>query len=390
MVEETGDDLFPPCATTDEQIVGDGGIAAGGGSDDGSVIDLLVVYTPNARSAIGGTTAIQSEITVAVFNANNAYNNSGIGTQLNVVHMAETNYNESGSYSDHLYRVTNQADGYMDEVHTLRDEYRADMVALIVNDGQYCGLAWLMQNLSPAFQSSAFSVTSWFCAAGNLTLAHEIGHNMGCAHDRANSSSGLFSYSFGYQHPAALFRTVMAYNCPGGCPRFQFFSNPDVTYQGQPTGVPISEPNSAHNALTINQTAFTIANFRSSIGPDCNGNGVPDDDDIAGGTSLDCNGNGIPDSCDFDDGTSSDCNGNGTPDECDIADQSSADINANGTPDDCECIGDSNDSGEVGIEDFLLMLAAWGACDCPSDLDGDDIVGISDFLSLLARWGPCP
>ena len=32
---------------------------------------------------------------------------------------------------------------------------------------------------------------------------------------------------------------------------------------------------------------------------DCNGNGVPDLDDINSGTSSDCNGNLIPDSCDF-------------------------------------------------------------------------------------------
>jgi len=31
---------------------------------------------------------------------------------------------------------------------------------------------------------------------------------------------------------------------------------------------------------------------------DCNGNGVPDDQDIANGTSADCNENGIPDECD--------------------------------------------------------------------------------------------
>ena len=46
---------------------------------------------------------------------------------------------------------------------------------------------------------------------------------------------------------------------------------------------------------------------------------------------------------------------------------------------------------EVGSNDFLDLIAAWG----PSpghraDPDGDDIVGISDFLQLLANWGPCP
>lgn len=35
----------------------------------------------------------------------------------------------------------------------------------------------------------------------------------------------------------------------------------------------------------------------SAAGDDCNGNGVPDDQDIASGTSDDCNGDGIPDEC---------------------------------------------------------------------------------------------
>ncbi len=86
---------------------------------------------------------------------------------------------------------------------------------------------------------------------------------------------------------------------------------------------------------------------------DCNNNGVPDDQDISGGTSLDCNGNGVPDECDISYGTSTDCNSNGIPDDCepgggddcnnngqsdlcDIALGTSEDCNANGIPDDCE------------------------------------------------------
>jgi hypothetical protein len=51
---------------------------------------------------------------------------------------------------------------------------------------------------------------------------------------------------------------------------------------------------------------------------DCNGNGVPDAQDIASGASQDCNGNGVPDECDIADGTSQDCNDNGIPDECEV------------------------------------------------------------------------
>jgi hypothetical protein len=50
--------------------------------------------------------------------------------------------------------------------------------------------------------------------------------------------------------------------------------------------------------------------------PDCNGNGIPDDQDIDNGTSNDCNDNGRPDECDLLYGTSPDCNNNGVPDEC--------------------------------------------------------------------------
>ena len=42
------------------------------------------------------------------------------------------------------------------------------------------------------------------------------------------------------------------------------------------------------------------------------------------------------------------------------------------------CPWDLDGDGEVGIEDFLLLLAGWG-----------DPYGIADFLDLLGSWGPC-
>ncbi len=88
----------------------------------------------------------------------------------------------------------------------------------------------------------------------------------------------------------------------------------------------------------------------------------------------DCNKNGALDSCDIADGTSPDANGNGVPDECDIP-----------------CPADVDGDGNVGINDFLDVLAAWGPNPGhPADIDGDDVVGINDFLAVLAAWGPCP
>ena len=93
---------------------------------------------------------------------------------------------------------------------------------------------------------------------------------------------------------------------------------------------------------------------------DCNDNDTPDECDIDDGTSEDTNGNGIPDECDADCNTNGipdfldiadcqgepwcgDCNNNGIPDECDIAEGSSMDCNGNEIPDECDIAGGTSE-----------------------------------------------
>jgi hypothetical protein len=45
--------------------------------------------------------------------------------------------------------------------------------------------------------------------------------------------------------------------------------------------------------------------------------------------------------------------------------------------------------GQVGVVDFLALLAEWGSVGTPCDFDGGG-VGVTDFLDMLANWGPCP
>ena len=55
------------------------------------------------------------------------------------------------------------------------------------------------------------------------------------------------------------------------------------------------------------------------------------------------------------------------------------------------CPWDLDGSGDVGITDFLDLLAQWGSDPGgPPDFDGSGDVGITDFLDLLSHWGPCP
>jgi len=110
---------------------------------------------------------------------------------------------------------------------------------------------------------------------------------------------------------------------------------------------------------------------------DCNGNEVPDWEDITSGTSGDCNENAVPDECEIAQGTSADCNENGVPDECDIADGTSADCNDNAVPDECEIAqGTSSDCNENGVPDEC-DIADGTSADCndtavPDECDLDD------------------
>ena len=269
---EIDPDALPACGggvEVDDAPGAPDALAGIGTCADGSEIDVLVLYTPVARAAMGSTIAIEAEITLAVVISNLSYFNSQIGMQLNLVHMQETPYNEVGTYSDHLNRLATQGDGFMDEAHLLRYEHQADMVALIVNDGENCGIASLLPSLTPAAESSMFSVTTWYCAAGSLVFAHELGHNMGCCHAPGDGGGctrgGFWDYSVGYRYfgnSGTQWRTVMAY-APGT--RIQNFSNPDVFNDGDPTGIAVGQPGEADNAITINQTRATIASFRCGL-----------------------------------------------------------------------------------------------------------------------------
>ena len=235
----------------------------------GNIIDLMVVYTPASSQRYGGQNGVEANIISAVEAANQAYLTSLIDMQLNIVHMEEVNYVETGNMSITLSDLKGTTDGIMDEVHDWRNTYGADQVAMISEDSNFCGIASVMINESTSFAPFAFSVTFSSCLS-NKTLAHELGHNQGNMHDRENSGNeGAYPYSYGYRrcvNDGTGFRTIMSYSCSGGT-RVNYFSNPNVTYNGFPTGIDhdIDPDNSADTARSMNNTADTVSAFRASV-----------------------------------------------------------------------------------------------------------------------------
>ena len=261
VVADDDPNATPPTGNTSQQS--DTTAAAGD-----STVDLLVAYTSAAKAKEGGQAAMEALITLGVDSANQTYSNSQIAMQLRLVHMAEVTYTEPGNMNTDLTRLQNTTDGILDQVHQLRDQHKADLVALIVdNGGNSCGIAYVMTNGPRAsFASFAFSVTARDCIANN-TLAHELGHNMGNAHDRATGGTGAFPYSYGYRDEIGKFRTIMAYACPTvSCPRVKYFSNPRLLYNGRPLGIDhtINPANSADNARSMNDVRQVVAAWRAA------------------------------------------------------------------------------------------------------------------------------
>lgn len=274
-----------------------------GCGDDGSVIDLMVVWTPAARDGAGGTSAIEAVSMASVASVNTAFVNSGLGeTEIRLVHMHETDFMETLDEPDGFVfrsRLSHPGDGMMDEVPVLRDQYKADLVALLVNDFGISGLGGTAF-LGPGSPEVGYSVTLRAGALGALIFAHEVAHNFGCQHD-VNAYDTLPDQFYAIAHkftPPAnqLRRTIMAYS-PGA--RIPHFSNPDIAFLGVPTGLALGSASPRHNAQVIRETRRSIANFRQSDEAyfDCDGNGLNDRDDIAGNGGLDVNGNGQIDSC---------------------------------------------------------------------------------------------
>lgn len=235
-----------------------------------STIDIMVVYTAAAVTGSGGDAAMRAKIDKAIAEANNAFVNSKIDTKLNLVRAQQVAYSESGNMGTDLSRLQNKTDGYMDDVHSLRETYKADLVSLVVENaggGGVAGIGYVMTSVTNGFKAYAFTTVGRKYTGSYNTMAHEIGHNLGCAHDRQNSSSpAAYPYSYGYRFTAngVQYRDIMAY-APGT--PIPYFSNPGVLYLGAATGIPDGQANSADNARTINNTSPTAQAFFAGTTP---------------------------------------------------------------------------------------------------------------------------
>ena len=173
------------------------------------------------------------------------------------------------------------------------------------------------------------------------TTTHEVGHYLGLYHTFQDGCAGsgdcntiqdLICDTVAHEFPD-FGCPVGALGCGGRSPIRNYMNYTDDDCMTNFT------------AEQARRMRCALESYRPDLQADCNGNGVPDDDDIANGTSQDCNGNTVPDECE------ADCNGNGVPDTCDVAAGTSEDCDGNLVPDECD--PDCNGSGKPDPCDVL-------------------------------------
>lgn len=214
-----------------------------------TIVDLMVVYTPQALNDAGGEARLHAQIDVIVAEANRCFSNSQINARFNLVHRGVVSYTESGDWSTDRARLRAVGDGYLEDVHRLRNLYKADLTMLH---------SWGTTANSLIYSGDA---GDGFCVVGRhpaLTMrwlpTHELAHNFGPL-DRRGPTTASERLANRFVAEGVLYHTIVSYD--PGIP-VPYLSGTNVLYEGIPTG---STP-ADNDVQLMNQNAPSITRFR--------------------------------------------------------------------------------------------------------------------------------
>lgn len=220
--------------------------------ESGTAITVLVAYTPGVSAAVAD---VEGLVAQAIAETNEVYTDSGIDLRLVPVHLAEVAYEWTPDRLVDLERLLRPDDGFLDDVHTLRDRHEADVVVVVSDRPGMTINAAVM-----AEASTAFVIVYWEAlGAPGYALAHEVGHLQGARH-ASGEDPALEPFPYGHGFRNDSLRTIMA---GGPQQKIPVFSGPGQTY----AGVALGDSARHDNARVLRETAVYLSNFRGPQTP---------------------------------------------------------------------------------------------------------------------------
>lgn len=217
-----------------------------------NVVRVMVVWSGPAANKVDAPASV-TDYAMALINRTATNSNTNVQFEL-AGHFVAWNYTNDPNYGTERDRFINTTDGYLDNYAAKRDEIKADIVVVVSDSGQNCGAAGLKTTAA-----GAVAVVNALCMKSG-TFSHEIGHLFGAQHEKEASNNPYYDYGYGHYSPSKTWRTVLSYGCPitaTGCPRIEYYSNPNISYNGVPTGTA-----TANNARVMRGRGAEVAAFR--------------------------------------------------------------------------------------------------------------------------------
>jgi len=136
-------------------------------------IKVLVGVTPDVIYNYDATTLVGD----CLYTTNLAFYQSLCSSEIDILDIVELSYTESGNADTDISRFMTLNDGYLDEIHSLRHQYGADVCVLLVNSLDANGI--VPTGAIGAVENNAFCVVKASAAASTYSFSHELGHLLG-------------------------------------------------------------------------------------------------------------------------------------------------------------------------------------------------------------------
>ena len=241
--------------------------AQGPAPQPGEPIDLMVLISERAAEELGGRDQAKQHVELLVAEANWIFRRSG-AAEGQMFRLVEADINPLDEDNDPVKYIKTWMT--FKPFVADRNVAGADLVHFIVypDDYRFCSKAFRGPDVYDpnGYPELGYSLSTFKCLSSNLGLVQGLGENLGAGYERI--IEGQRGYAYAVTNIPKKWNTIaaMGFGCYKAhnefCKELPYFSNPRLSYNGDPMGVPQGGVRAADNAAFIRANHALIAAYR--------------------------------------------------------------------------------------------------------------------------------